>query len=1008
MKILEISFKNINSLEGSHKISFEGDRFKNGCLFAIVGPTGSGKSTILDIITLAIYSQMPRMKNINKNEIEKSGAVITYGKTQSYARVKYQCSRGIFISEWSIRIKRTGTIDSIKMMLFDSNGTAIVDGEKKVVGQNIENIGLTYEQFTKSVMLVQGEFAKFLKVDRKERSALLEQITGTEIYRTIGKRVYERNKEAELVILGLEKEIEAYGKNVVDKEQEEELREKLSKNKEKVDDLNRQRDRAKELFKIKAEIEDTVKKLDKLDIELRENERKNAIFREGQGKELELHLKTEVFLSELQQWDKARGQLEKNKYSLDKKEQEKAKGLYEMEKIVESISEIISQRVGKDDAVEKIELFVAEVEELESDKKQKISNYKIQMDNANKEYFKLFGSKIDVKDISKIEKDLFRIRGEVIEKSNDIRRKFVDVDWSNVLQEIEKKVEEGKKMIQAREMSATIEKYRGEIEAKISKNKELEDDMAVIPQTIHKLNTQILSKRENLALLKEKKRIEDSIKSLEQYRNKLVEGKHCPLCGSTHHPWGNVVEVDVGKTQQMIQTQETELLDLEKNISAEQAKLSSAEKNIQALKLELKQIGESLKEKENAFEKSFGSYCAPQYWQDRQSEIDREVIELKKYGKMKEDLEILEELIPQIGKIIRLIEQGREVSEKIRIKTKGIEDIVKQAKDKSSKLIEINTKVGSVCHNIEEIKTEMKHLHTEILNIEEKLKEKVLENGFFSIEQALEVRMDSEKASLLKKKKEELENEYNTLRGSQKSYLEIYKKQKARDTEKKIEDIEREINQTTQEIEILSKEIEQYSMTIKTNEQNRWHIDRVRKEIEQEQDKNRVWKTMKDMIGDSTGDKFNKFAQQLTLKHLVVLANRRLLRLSDRYLIDSPDVEQEGENLIIIDRDMGGKRRWVSTLSGGESFIVSLALALALSDLASKNIKIGSLFIDEGFGTLDSESLEQTIGILEKLQYEGERMIGIISHVDALKDRISTQIRLRQKGSGLSSLEFVF
>ncbi|MDZ7847105.1 MAG: SbcC/MukB-like Walker B domain-containing protein [Owenweeksia sp.] len=161
-----------------------------------------------------------------------------------------------------------------------------------------------------------------------------------------------------------------------------------------------------------------------------------------------------------------------------------------------------------------------------------------------------------------------------------------------------------------------------------------------------------------------------------------------------------------------------------------------------------------------------------------------------------------------------------------------------------------------------------------------------------------------------------------------------------------------------------------------------------------------------DLIGDKIGKRFNDFAQDLTLQQLLALANNRLSQLTDRYRVASPQ-EDEDDSLIAIDDHMGGQRRSVKTLSGGETFVLSLSLALALSDLASKNVEINSLFIDEGFGTLDPETLDQTLDTLEKLQTESSKTIGIISHVEALKERISTQIQLERNGQGYSSLKVV-
>jgi exonuclease SbcC len=110
---------------------------------------------------------------------------------------------------------------------------------------------------------------------------------------------------------------------------------------------------------------------------------------------------------------------------------------------------------------------------------------------------------------------------------------------------------------------------------------------------------------------------------------------------------------------------------------------------------------------------------------------------------------------------------------------------------------------------------------------------------------------------------------------------------------------------------------------------------------------------------------------------------------------------------MIIDHDLGGERRSVHTLSGGESFMVSLALALALSDLASKNVEIQSLFIDEGFGTLDPKTLDKVLDTLENLQLTSQKTIGVISHVSSLKERISTKIEVKPNGQGYSTLEVI-
>ncbi len=158
-----------------------------------------------------------------------------------------------------------------------------------------------------------------------------------------------------------------------------------------------------------------------------------------------------------------------------------------------------------------------------------------------------------------------------------------------------------------------------------------------------------------------------------------------------------------------------------------------------------------------------------------------------------------------------------------------------------------------------------------------------------------------------------------------------------------------------------------------------------------------LWQRLDSLIGSAKGDKFRKFAQGLTLDHLLHLANGHLARLHGRYLLRR---KSSGElELDIVDSWQGEVARDTRTLSGGESFLVSLALALALSDLVSHKTSIDSLFLDEGFGTLDADTLEIALNALDTLNASG-KMIGVISHVDGMKERIPAQIRV-EKGGGV-------
>ena len=199
----------------------------------------------------------------------------------------------------------------------------------------------------------------------------------------------------------------------------------------------------------------------------------------------------------------------------------------------------------------------------------------------------------------------------------------------------------------------------------------------------------------------------------------------------------------------------------------------------------------------------------------------------------------------------------------------------------------------------------------------------------------------------------------------------------------------------------LSEQIGAINQTLKDNENRKGEQQAQLAKIAEQANKLEVWNNLHALIGSKDGKKFRTFAQGLTFDIMVSHANAQLHKMSDRYLLKR-DTENPLE-LTVIDNYQGGEIRSTKNLSGGEGFIISLALALGLSQMASQNIRVDSLFLDEGFGTLDEDSLEIALTTLTGLQQEG-KLIGVISHVQALKDRILTQVKVEKISGGHSKL----
>ena len=193
------------------------------------------------------------------------------------------------------------------------------------------------------------------------------------------------------------------------------------------------------------------------------------------------------------------------------------------------------------------------------------------------------------------------------------------------------------------------------------------------------------------------------------------------------------------------------------------------------------------------------------------------------------------------------------------------------------------------------------------------------------------------------------------------------------------------------------------SFRLRTHEENKRKIAGFQQELSERRAMSERWAKLNELAGSADGAKFRRIAQGYTLDVLLSYANVQLRQLSRRYRLERvPDTLA----LQVIDQDMCDEIRTVHSLSGGESFLVSLALALGLSSLSSNRMKVESLFIDEGFGSLDAETLRVAMDALESLRTQG-RKIGVISHVQEMTERIPVQIRVNRAGNGRSYLEVI-
>ncbi|MBL3601117.1 MAG: AAA family ATPase [gamma proteobacterium endosymbiont of Lamellibrachia anaximandri] len=243
------------------------------------------------------------------------------------------------------------------------------------------------------------------------------------------------------------------------------------------------------------------------------------------------------------------------------------------------------------------------------------------------------------------------------------------------------------------------------------------------------------------------------------------------------------------------------------------------------------------------------------------------------------------------------------------------------------------------------------------------------------------------------------QTELNTRSRDRSSLLDIERKKQRTDQPRDI--LKQALEALVSRQKSLQQEVGGMRQKLDENENLRRKQQDRAKQIDAQKRECSRWDLLHELIGSADGKKYRNFAQGLTFEMMVGHANRQLQKMTDRYLL----IRDDGQplELNVVDNYQAGEIRSTKNLSGGESFIVSLSLALGLSQMASKNVRVDSLFLDEGFGTLDEEALDTALETLAGLQQDG-KLIGVISHVSALKERIATQIEVIPQAGGRSTI----
>jgi|UniRef100_UPI0035633274 exonuclease SbcCD, C subunit len=954
MKILAIRLKNLTSIEGTVEVDFTAEPLCSAGIFAISGPTGAGKSTLLDALCLALYDKAPRfaasvesvnLADVGDNRINQSDVrnLLRRGTSDGYAEVDFLGVDGRrYRSCWSVRRTRNKVSGSLQPQMMEvkelDTGKEFQGTKKELLAQLVELIGLTYEQFTRTVLLAQNDFATFLKSKGAAKAELLEKLTGTGVYSFISQEVFARNKAAQEEVALIHNKM-----SVIELIPEEE---QLALQKEKELLAEKRSEGIKLLAEQNAQL-NVVRSL-KTQEELRTKKQK-----EEQGEQARLKTALDILASQEEglvrfkaQWEAIQPDLKRAR-QLDVQIQSQQEGYIQSQQLLQAARKQVQ----------------------EQDKRKRMVEEQLHLSYQTLRRLLNVAGTEDSLLLEQVEETLRQEEGNLsagIETNEKRLERLNAFGYPSLAEEQVKLQKELARQQNIRQLTEALKKAMSEIE-------HLEKEAADCSKE--------LSERE--VALKTVQRLYENArmavgKDVKALRRQLEEGEACPVCGSTSHPYHREQEVV-----------DTLFRNMEQEYNAATAVYQQVNNRSIALQRDLahqKMIAGQVREQLSAFQKESTDTGNEEQIQQRLGELAKLILEYRNlYAEWQRGDE-------EIKKLRSHYEALRENVSRCRLAMQKV-----SAANEQSVLLQ-NAAIAEQ-KRFEVIEKALDTLRRERSSL---LKGKSADEA-----EAAVARREGELNLALEKARKEVETVQNGLSGLQGELKQIASS---------IEELQvrqKQIEYPEQLPEAIKKQQEENLNTERSlsiiearllqQAKNKAAVELIAKELSEKQSVADRWAKLNKLIGSADGTKFKVIAQSYTLNLLLLHANKHLSYLSKRYKLQQVPGTLA---LQVVDCDMCDEIRTVYSLSGGESFLISLALALGLSSLSSNNLNVESLFIDEGFGSLDAESLRTAMEALEQLQMQG-RKIGVISHVQEMSERISVQVQVHKKVNGKSVLSVV-
>ena len=981
MKILAIRGRNLASLEGDFEIDFTVEPLLSAGIFAISGPTGAGKSTLLDTMCLALFARTPRTDQAKENNVKLQDVsneqlsqsdprfLLRRGTSSGFAEVDFMALNGHrYRTRWSVaraRDKENGRLQNPRLALYNLDKEEEEQGTRSdLQARIIDLIGLTFEQFTRSVLLAQNDFSTFLKAEQGEKASLLEKLTGTELYSAISRQIFERNARAKEAFDLIQTRIQ--GIELLTDEEENDLRTRLAGTEKELQRVE----------KAKAEqqaLQEAVRSIEQ-QITIRQRQQKEAADK--------LVHATELLT------------VARHEYEKGVEEQQQSETRFK------SLQQEILQARKLD-----IQLDTA-IRDL-SHSEQQLKNVMLRKEEAEKKYqAAVLRRRQGAEEIARLTawRERYKKKERIAEQLSAL---LLHLDAASATRS---GMEAAVRSIETlRQEMAALNKQLSDLQ-QTSANKQqalkraeadyrnLEEELkAVDAPALDKQIEKLRQEREQLLIEQARLEASGNIKDL---RGRLQDGQPCPVCGSTHHPFANQVPVAP------VSALTLQLQDL----SNKKETYVAHTRHLTRLQQQLLQLHKELADSEAACKEMAGKQQLAASRQEREEAI------------VKEQSTLLTQSLSAADLLFGNSEWQKAWLQNPETFRKTLTDFARQWHENTEKLHQLERQesaqkaecesLASFLPSLEKQAEESGQLHEKnraaFSSLQAERKKLLNGRSADSVEQEYIRRMEELKERL--KKLSATQTEQSGIADQTRGIAD----QIAKDLTEASADLLRRkaaLDKWTADyldssggepLEVIlsrfTQEKTELAFRLRTQTENKAKVSGLQEELNVRRTESERWAKLNELAGSADGAKFRRIAQGYTLDILLNYANVQLRELTRRYRLERVP---ETLALQVIDRDMCDEVRTVHSLSGGESFLVSLALALGLSSLSSNRMRVESLFIDEGFGSLDAETLRVAMDALESLRTQG-RKIGVISHVQEMTERIPVRVQVSRVGNGKS------